>query len=107
MKKISFKHLDEMNDEIFHAWIGLNKTDFNDILSHLIVNIDQPKQVLALYFSRLHTGESLDRLALLFNIPSSTSYKYFQEMSESIHNYFYPLHMNNWNRDKIKYFCFG
>ncbi|KAJ8708905.1 hypothetical protein PYW07_013509 [Mythimna separata] len=70
---LNFEKVSEMPNHICHYWTGLTVPQFL-ILHNLLppLNVKQSKRALAIYLTKLRTGDSNRRLATLFGIPRST-----------------------------------
>lgn len=96
-KRNELKRQDSFN--VSHYDIGIEASDFTDLLSHLhhlrrtLKNEQKCKIALAMYLMRLRTGDFLYRLQKTFNLSYETQKKYLNVVRESICTDFVPLHL--------------
>lgn len=57
------------------------------------LNVRKPKRALAIYLSKLRTGESNKRLSTIFNIPRSTLELIMNKVRTCLYDNFVPLHL--------------
>ncbi|RVE40334.1 hypothetical protein evm_015016 [Chilo suppressalis] len=73
-----FSNIFNMADLSFHHWFGFSKEQFNIILNE-VPQFNQMKKgptALAAYLLKLRTGDSNERISILFNIPRRTLESY-------------------------------
>lgn len=65
---MDFKNVDEMPNHICYYWTGLNLP--------VLRNVSNGKLCLAIYLTKLRTGDSDNRLSTLYNVQRSTLESY-------------------------------
>lgn len=92
---MDFENVDEMPNHICHYWTGLNVLEFLALYDEIPVlrNVSNGKTCLAIYLTKLRTGDSDNRLSTLYNMPRSTLESYLKKMRNYFINHFVPNHV--------------
>ncbi|XP_028165256.1 uncharacterized protein LOC114356347 [Ostrinia furnacalis] len=102
---LRFENIDDMEDNVIHTWIGLNKAQFNQMFTEVPQLLEIPKATVALaaYLMKLRTGDSNERLATLLKVSRRTLEKWLHQVRDLLTEYFVPrnLGLNHINRQQL------
>lgn len=93
---LDFENVDEISEYEFRFWTGLNREKFMTLLSQvptLHQQSDTPRRDLAIYLSKLRTGEPNDRLATAFNVSRRSIDRKIHSVRHCLLEDFVPLHI--------------
>lgn len=92
---LDFENVETIDDATFNYYIGFNKTVFLNILQNTpsMQQIKQPQRALAMVLSKLHTGDSNDRLSSLFRLSPPHFGRIMKKVRTHLINEFVPLHL--------------
>lgn len=92
---LDFEYVHEMPNHICHYWTGLNVSEFLTLvneLSSLDNYVKSLKSSLAIYLTKLRTGDSNKRLASLFQMSRNTLDRRINKVREYLVEHFIPLY---------------
>ncbi|XP_052742778.1 uncharacterized protein LOC112055836 [Bicyclus anynana] len=102
---LHFDSIDTMGEHVVHTWVGLNKTQFNQMFHEVPQLLEIPKASLALaaYLMKLRTGDSDERLSILLKVSRRTLENWIHKVRDLLTEYFVPrfLGLNHINRQQI------
>lgn len=94
---LNFQKINEMDDSLFHYYIGFNKTQFMEIVATTPTLRStfpkKPLNALGILLTKLHTGDSNQRLAKLFFVSWQVLETIMKRTRQCLLNDFVPLHM--------------
>lgn len=94
---LDFDRRSLINNSIFHYYIGFSKSQFQEILQSCPSISQRYKnkagRALATVITKLHTGESNQRLSQIFNMSRKTLEKTMKLVRQDLISEFVPLHL--------------
>jgi hypothetical protein len=94
---LDFDRRSSINNSVFHFYIGFSKSQFEQILETCPSISQRHKnkagRALATVLTKLHTGESNQRLSKIFNISRNTLEKTMRLVRQDLINEFVPQHL--------------
>lgn len=104
---LDFDRLSSMHDAVFNYYIGLSKTQFQEILRNTPSISQRHKnksgRALATVLTKLHTGDSNERLSNIFNMTRKTFEKTMNLVRNDLVTEFVPRHLgfNHITREEV------
>ena len=100
---LDFEQYEDIRDSLFESWTDFTKVQYEAILSAInIRSCMRPKTSLALYLSKLHTGEKNERLAVTLGLARATAEEWMEAARSAIRRDFVPKYLDScWTRNKI------
>lgn len=92
---LDFEKIETIDAATFQYYIGFSKTAFLSILDNTpsLQQLKQPKRALAMVLSKLHTGDSNERLSSLFRLSPVHFGRVMKKVRIHLLNEFVPLHL--------------
>jgi DNA-dependent RNA polymerase auxiliary subunit epsilon len=89
----NFEFVEEMSDETLKSWTNMNKDEFLDLSSKVVIKSQNPRTALGLYISKLTTGETNKRLASIFSVSRSTAERMMKAARTALTDQFVPMYL--------------